>query len=243
MNKIIDSQGICHAIEKHQQIANLKNSRVNSKNKTSTSSLTIHQTKAFVIEKPTGPTETKVRTIDKMKLYYNFFNDLNDKDNDLKSFVFSDGNQPLNIKYIDTTVSNNEEVNNEIIVDRVQEDMISFNSLSKKVISLKILEREKSNFINSSQLDSLNLTSEDSDTDSSEYDFCKEKCINCQHICKYRLSEIHFSNKSLPMCDIVEELGNHQHQKSRKNKITQINRSLVEAKKELFNHYKNYHFQ
>ena len=72
---------------------------------------------------------------------------------------------------------------------------------------------------------------------------CSSTCPNCQAKCAYRLSEINPNNDLLSKEQVKKELKKHKHPQSRINKLTKKNRTLQEAKKELYLHYIRNHKQ
>ncbi len=114
------------------------------------------------------------------------------------------------------------------------------------MVNWRIMQRKSKNYIDESQLSSDNIYSSINQNNALvyshlNYNYCFISCSKCEKNCAFRLSEINPNNSSLSQKQINEELKIHGHPKSRINKKTRRNRSLLEAKKELENHYKNYH--
>jgi len=112
--------------------------------------------------------------------------------------------------------------------------------ISRKMMNWRIMSRKKNALITESQVSSDNKYSDD-DQQSLSYNHCKNKCRQCSQMCNFRLSEINSKNFNLTQIQVNNELHKHGHPKSRMDRVMRSNRTLAQAKIELYNHYKTYH--
>ena len=244
VKKLCTSQDICDAIEKQQEIANINNACLKSSQKaTSTLEYKQVQTKAFVVpEHQQTNIVSNILKIPNLKNYYNLYTD--DNTFILKTHFMSDQTEfdiilpgPI-LKTKNTRIEMNEKR------DKIYPVIVNSSYISRKMTTWRIMHRRERNFINQSQVTSDNMVPEhrESNVLSLAHNHCKAKCLTCQSVCKYRLSELNLSNPNLTHDEIKNELFNHLHPKSRLNKRERTNRSYDQAKVELANHYKKCHF-
>ncbi len=240
IKKLSSSQDICDAIEKRQVLANLNNARISSLQKSSEPRKEFKQvqTRSFVV--PIHETSTVIHNhlrVCNLKRFYNFYTD--DDSFILKTHYMSDQTE---FQIVQATCKNSSgviKINQKR--DRIEPVVFSSKYISQKMLNWRIMQRSKSNIITVSQISSDNRYS-DNDQREFSYNHCKSKCTGCLIKCLYRLSEINSKNYNLTQAQIINELHAHGHPKSRLNRITRSNRTLAQAKIELYNHYLSHHF-
>ena len=218
-----------------KNIANLNNERVNSKQKKKGNELKIVNTKAFVI-----PTRSSTRnscsilTVVGLKKYYNFFNNGSLV---LKTHFMSDQTNYITLK---TKKGSKLSETNITTPDIIMPIVVDHSYILSKMKNWKIMQRSDAIQVNKSEFSS---EQELNDNITQAFMYCTEnKCSACREPLRFRLSEINRNNTLLTQAQINDELKAHGHPKSRKNRITRVNRSLNEAKLELRNHYIKNHY-
>jgi len=183
-----------------------------------------------------------------MKSYYNIFNTetfqmrgKSTTDDEISNPVaFYDEIKPFNAKNL-FSMQNSKPVK---VID------IPIKTLGLKIrhSNMKINSRMTSNKVDISQFMSDDeLSNSNKNFSKSQIDvlrnvkFCKRSCESCKSVCRYRLSELNPNNDLLTAAQVKTELKIHKHPQSRKNKVTKAQRSLCDAKIELYNHYKEHH--
>ena len=131
--------------------------------------------------------------------------------------------------------------------NRIESSKVNLKNLKNKLSHIRCLTRRQERFISNSQ-ESSNYYFEKSlprkpSIIGKDPIWCKINCSKCEAKCSYRLSEINPENDFLTKEQVKRELKKHKHPQSRTDKVTKKNRSLEEAKRELFLHYINNHKQ
>ena len=234
VSQLTSSEDICNAIEKRQHLANINNERLNSlqKQKTGKKYKYIH-TKAFIVPTYTfSEIESFKLVVPGMRKYYNFFTD---KTFILKTHFMSDK--------LDFEVVESKEIIKKIPIDinpkpdKILPIKVNHKYLRSKMNNWKIMQRVQTCYINESQI----VSDQNLGFNNSIYEFCDhKKCTQCKENCKYRLSELHDSNTILTQTQINNELKIHGHPKSRVGR-NRKNRTLIQAKSELRNHFIKFH--
>ncbi len=237
VKKLCSSQDICDAIVKGQLHANLNNARISSLQRTNTSREFLQtDTKAYVV--PVNNNSNVIHrllVVDNLKRYYNFYTD--DDSYVLKSHFMSDQSE---FEIIQTTEKNTiDKITTNKKVDKIAPVVFSSSYLSQKMMKWRVMQREKKPFIAESQISSDNRFNDNRQRNLS-YNHCKAACSHCKKNCEFRLSELNSEN--LTQVQVTKELHEHGHPKSRKDRATRTNRTLAQAKIELYNHYRNFHF-
>ena len=234
VKKLTSSQDICDAIEKHQMFANIDKERLNLSQKPTTRMFKKTITKAYVIPEHKSMTYTSLKMfITGVKNYYNFFTD---NLFNLKTHFMSD--QENFILLEPRLINHNSKVKKNYTPDKIEPIVIEPSYLNKKMFNWKRMQRLETNQINQSEISS--DTSFDLIINLNSFHCIEEKCSNCRSVCKFRLSELNYRNNLLTQIQIINELKEHGHPKSRKNK-DRTNRTLKQARIELKNHYIKYH--
>ena len=233
VEKLTSSQDICDAIEKHQLFANLDNERINSLQKLTTKGFKKTFTEAYVIPEHSTPNYTSfTMTVESLRQYYNFFTDSSFH---LKTYLMSD--QDISIRLDSKIASENLALNLNPSNDMVEPIIVQSTYLKKKIQNWKIMQRERNNKLNNSE-----ILSDDSFNSSNinNYEFCIEhKCLTCNKKCNFRLSELNRSNMFLTQAQLNNELKIHGHPKSRR--LRNRGRTISQAELELKSHYLTYH--
>jgi len=213
VKKLCSSQDICDAIVKGQLHANLNNARISSLQRTNTSREFLQtDTKAYVV-----PVNNNSNVIHRLLVVDNlkrYYNFYTDDDSYvLKSHFMSDQSE---FEIIQTTEKNTiDKITTNKKVDKIAPVVFSSSYLSQKMIN----DNRQRNL---------------------SYNHCKAACSHCKKNCEFRLSELNSEN--LTQVQVTKELHEHGHPKSRKDRATRTNRTLAQAKIELYNHYRNFHF-
>ena len=117
---------------------------------------------------------------------------------------------------------------------------VNLNNLKKKISQIHILLRNKKEyFTNSQRFSDSNLENSFIGLNNASVinpQFCKKSCSHCEATCTYKLGEINPKKDFLTKEQIKRELKRHNHPQSRIDKKTKKNRSLEDAKKELYLH-------
>ncbi len=226
-----------HFLFSELALKNLNSARISSLQKTNARREFVQaNTRSFVV--PTYDNSNVVHCllkVDNLKSYYNFYTD--DDSFLLKSHFMSDQSDYEIIRTTEKNKTEKIKINNN--VDKIAPVDFSSRYISQKMSTWRILQRKKSRFITESQISSDNRFSEYGQRDLN-YNHCNTKCTQCIKKCEFRLSEINTEN--LSQVQITKELSQHGHPKSRKDRATRTNRTLAQAKIELYNHYRNFHF-
>ena len=112
--------------------------------------------------------------------------------------------------------------------------------IKRRSFMTDLLRNKKEYFTNSKQFSDSNLQNsfiELNNASVSNPQFCKKSCSHCEATCTYKLGEIHPKKDFLTKEHIKRELKRHNHPQSHIDKKTKKNRSLEDAKKELYLHY------
>ncbi len=236
----------------HQYFSNTYRHELNNKRaKTDKTLFSFICTKAYVFKvEPVDYQYFKI--IKDMKVYYNLFTD---QFFHLRSFVLSDIEISVSVDYTDEVKEFKRKNKDFLILNSVEKKIetkpIKTFSLSKKLKKISILSRIRTNKIDVYQQLSDNEYSIKPDQNFSKIeienlrkiDHCKNKCNDCKYVCLYRLSEINPNNDFLTNDDLILELKRHNHPMSRRDKQTNCNRTIAEAKAELYFHYISGHNQ
>ena len=235
VKKITSSQDICDAIEKHQIFANIEKERMNSLQKSTSKKFKKILTKAYVIPEHSASHYTSFTlTVTGLRKYYNFFTDSSFH---LKTHLMSD--QETFIRLNSKIASMNSSINVNTSNDMIEPLIVQSTYLNRKIQNWKIMQRERSDKLNSSEF----LSDSFNNSRINNNEFCSaNKCSSCHSKCYFRLSELNNSNMFLTQTQINEELKHHGHPKSRRNKDrNKTMRTRTQALMELKTHYLSYH--
>ena len=236
VKQLTSSKDICDAIEKHQTFANIDKERMNSLQKSTTKKFKKTLTKAYVIPEHSSPYYTSFKlTVEGLRNYYNFFTDSSFH---LKTHLMSDQENFIRLESKIASVSSSINVNQSI--DMIEPIIVKSTYLNRKIQNWKIMQRERNNKLNNSEILS-DYSFNSSSINNNE--FCvAHKCSTCNIKCNFRLSELNSSNMFLTQAQVNDELKNHGHPKSRRNKDrNKTMRTLTQALMELKIHYLSYH--